>query len=74
MKKAIIFLALFFFGNIFSSSLYAQSTLAPQEKCAEGAKKLESDKLNHPILMVCLIRAFLLTIITLINLINPNFR
>ncbi len=46
MKKGIIYLTLFFFGNIFSSFLYAQSTLGLQEKCAEGAKKFFFEHLS----------------------------
>ena len=38
MKKVIIFLALFFSGNILSSSLHAQSPLALQEKCSDAAE------------------------------------
>lgn len=36
------------FSFLIVSSVNAQSTLALQEKCAEGAKKIENEKLNQP--------------------------
>jgi len=48
-KKVLTYILILFFTGIFISQVNAQSTLALQEKCAEGAKKFYAESLRNEV-------------------------